>query len=347
MAAYLGFTANMAGTGNVITSMVAATGAYEATETAMKNSKGTIVEGMDKDFQSLENAAGGNIDDRANTLQGIMQLGDAGALNATAIRTDFSGLVSTIQDMLKRNAENGTDTQKSAANAITQEDIQRFISRAQTGFNNGASVDRAVADGLADSKLNGLDVSGDEQKNIEDKMRQFLSTVTKAGIYQRAKTGSSMGLDVRDMAGPERKQSHYFAPGAGPERVIKHTTVTEETNVRVDTDQAERTVDQISEEGRRQVQEIEQMITQIEQDLDNSAEDITIDDRVNRVVSSPEFTQRVQNMTEEQRTDYTNDVRKVIEKKMQTSGSTGSNPPPPPTGSNPTGSSNGAGGRRG
>ena len=345
MAAYLGFTANLAGTGNVVTSMIAAAGAYDATETAMKNSKGTIVEGMDKDFQNLENAAGGNIDDRASTLQGIMQLGDAGALNATAIRTDYSGLVSAIQDVLKRNASSGTDAQKNAANAVTQEDIQRFVNRAQTGFNNGAGVNQAVADGLADSKLKGLDVSSDEQKAIEDKMRQFLSTVTKAGIYQRSKTGMSMGLDAKDMAGSERKQSHYFAPGAGPERVVKQTTVTEETNVRVDTEQSDRTIDQINEEARRQVQEIEQMITQIEQDLDNAAEDITIEDKMNRVVSSPQFAQRVQNMTEEQRQDYTNEVKKVIEKKMQTSGSTGSTPPPPPTGTNTPNPTGGAGGR--
>ena len=195
--ALVGFTANFAGTGKVITSIIAGTGAYEGASEFLKNTKGTMRENADGDFAMVANASGQEFDKSAKQqhIAQTARLGDLGVYNGSNVQKFANDVIKHFQSVASQLQD------KSGQKAsISSMDSSALMSQTMAFMSQGMNGNQAFEAAFNQSKFADTDISAEDKESLKNQTMEYAKFTANASLYSKIQQGRQTGLAPTDLA---------------------------------------------------------------------------------------------------------------------------------------------------
>jgi hypothetical protein len=249
--ALVGFTANFAGTGKVVTSLIAGGASYEGTQEFLKNSKGTLRGKVDDNVQVIANATGQDMDQdtKANHIATTNMIGQNGGYDPKNIQSFANDMINYFQSIAATLHDKKTGQKAN----ITSMDSSQLANQTNALMHQGYGRDEAFEMAFKNSKFANTDINQEQKDNLKNKTMEYVVFNANASIYNQTQTAVQAGMDPTDLA----SRTTITAVGGG---TVVETRTTVENSEEVDQrslDQAHDTIDNAKNESDKAVADAE------------------------------------------------------------------------------------------
>lgn len=288
-----------AGSGGALSAILSGAAAAKFTSEAFSNSKGQVKKDISQTMQETTAVTGyafENEEQKRNHLENVKFLGDMGQLSQDKVGKELENLVSKLQEIIQ-----GLSKQEATVAAGR---IQQQLKFDPNNFN----LENALSQALG-SKYNNL--SKNNQGEVTESARQFLTTAQNAKLYEGIQTAEKMNLDTSDLAkavattvATSAMASAAFGSqeGSGSRHVETHTETENVTTYETED------IDSKLEDTRNQLETLSRSLAQMSREQIDS----TISE-INKTMERLEATNNKTAFNTTQLTQYNNIKQKLSE----------------------------------